>query len=596
MTYTATYSPDDNKLRLYPPQRLTEEEYRKVHAAGFRWAGKQELFVAPMWTPAREDLLIAFAGAIDDEDKSLVERAQERAERFEDYSAARSADAAHAHAAVAAICDNIPLGQPILIGHHSEKHARRDQEKINSGMRRTIKFSDQAEYWAERAAGAVAAAKYKELPQVRARRIKKLESELRKVMKSSKEGAAFCALWRKVLAPAASKMPDGRPATPRDIALYVANRSHISRAFPLADFPRDPPASQYEGDMSLWSALDGHVIGPEQAAAIAIAAHERGSAHRARWVAHYESRLVYERAMLAADGGTAADRVLPEKGGACQCWVSARMGWCYIARVNKVTVTVEDNYNNGGRNFPVKVAFDKLAKLMSKAEVEAARAGGDLVEAPDKTGFALLSERGLPPRPAASVPKADPAIAAMRDLLKEGGVKTVVAPQLFPTPRPLAARAVELAAIKPGDKVLEPSGGTGALLDPLFNADGTAWQLGAGGRLVVVEQNLMLAQHLRRTYVAADVHGGDFLACNGELGAFDVVLMNPPFHNGDDIKHIRHALGMLKPGGRLVAFCANGPRQRAQLMPLASHWEDLPPGSFHEAGTNVNTALIVICG
>ncbi len=44
---TATYSPEDNKLRLYPSCRLDSETYARVKAAGFRWAPKQELFVAP---------------------------------------------------------------------------------------------------------------------------------------------------------------------------------------------------------------------------------------------------------------------------------------------------------------------------------------------------------------------------------------------------------------------------------------------------------------------------------------------------------------------------------------------------------------------
>ena len=49
--YRATYSPDDNKLRLYAVSRLDPETYKKVHDAGFRWAPKQALFVAPAWTP-----------------------------------------------------------------------------------------------------------------------------------------------------------------------------------------------------------------------------------------------------------------------------------------------------------------------------------------------------------------------------------------------------------------------------------------------------------------------------------------------------------------------------------------------------------------
>jgi hypothetical protein len=64
-----------------------------VRGAGFICAPKQELFVAPMWTPEREDLLIELCGEIDDEDTSLVERAEERADRFVDYKDKRISDA-----------------------------------------------------------------------------------------------------------------------------------------------------------------------------------------------------------------------------------------------------------------------------------------------------------------------------------------------------------------------------------------------------------------------------------------------------------------------------------------------------------------------
>jgi hypothetical protein len=53
MRYTATYSPEDNKLRLSATSRLDAETYARVKAAGSSWAPKQEIFVAPMWTPAR---------------------------------------------------------------------------------------------------------------------------------------------------------------------------------------------------------------------------------------------------------------------------------------------------------------------------------------------------------------------------------------------------------------------------------------------------------------------------------------------------------------------------------------------------------------
>jgi hypothetical protein len=111
--YTATYSPEDNKLRLYTnsDERLPESLYSQVRSHGFIWAPRQELFVTPKWTPEREDFLIELSGQIDDEDKSLVERAEERAERFEQYGERSKSEAEHAHNAVSAITVSIPLGQ-----------------------------------------------------------------------------------------------------------------------------------------------------------------------------------------------------------------------------------------------------------------------------------------------------------------------------------------------------------------------------------------------------------------------------------------------------------------------------------------------------
>ncbi len=108
-SYTATYSPDDNKLRLRSISRLPKEVYERVHSAGFRWASKQDLFVAPMWTPEREDVLLELCGSIDDEDQSLTERAATRAERFETYSDERAEEAQTAREAVSAIVGNVPM-------------------------------------------------------------------------------------------------------------------------------------------------------------------------------------------------------------------------------------------------------------------------------------------------------------------------------------------------------------------------------------------------------------------------------------------------------------------------------------------------------
>jgi len=235
---SATYSPEDNKLRLYSVGRLDAATYERVKEAGFRWAPKQGFFVAPMWTPDREDLLIELAGEIGDEDTSLVDRAEERADRFGNYSDSRSRDAESARKGVAAIAEHIPFGQPILVGHHSERHARKDAQRIEAGMRQAVKMWDTAEYWKYRAAGALRHAKYKERADVRARRIKGLEADKRKNERTIAEARNALNLWQ-------------REGLTLEQAKAIADYNYVSRRFPLADVPRDPPASQYEGSMSL---------------------------------------------------------------------------------------------------------------------------------------------------------------------------------------------------------------------------------------------------------------------------------------------------------------------------------------------------------
>ena len=592
-----------------------------------------------MWTPGREDLLLELCGEIDDEDTSLVDRAEERSERFSEYSEHRTADADRAQKAVSAIADNIPFGQPILVGHHSERRARKDAQRIEDGMRRAVKMWDTATYWTDRAAGAIRNAKHKERPDVRARRIKTIEADKRKRERTIAESTKYRKAW------AAEGLTDGQ-------AQQIANFDHLSFSFPTAKYP----ASTYEGPRSLWSALDSKVIDADKAAQLAVSAHARIIANCSRWVAHYENRIAYERAMLAEDGGTLADQNKPEKGGACRCWASPREGWSYIQKVNRVTVSVLHNYSDGGRVFSLTVPFDKLTGIMSAAAVEQKRSAGLLIESDKGTGigFRLASapapptedldlederkaeaeakdhdqgEETAPPcaacrrpwsahatHPATTCgyywsadewakeqarvapPRMGDQIEAMRKTLKTG-VAVVSAPQLFPTPATLAARMVELADIQPGHEVLEPSAGTGVLCKAITALEPSA-------KVFAVEVNHQLCELLSQTInrpedaaegICKNVLQGDFVECFG-LGRFDRIVMNPPFADGADIQHITHALRLLRPDGRIVALCANGPRQAAKLRPVIEEmggaWEELPPGTFAAAGTNVRTVLL----
>lgn len=563
MTYTATYSPDDNKLRLYATTRLDAETYARVKAAGFKWAPQQGLFVAPMWTPEREALLIELAGEIDDEDTTLRERQEERAERFEDYHDNRTEDAERARQAVHRIADNIPLGQPILIGHHSERHARRDAKRIEAGMRKAVQMWETAAYWERRAKSAIQHAKYKERPDVRARRIKGIETDARKVQRTHDEAAKFLKTYLDPEAPAFIPK-NGKPLISALLQTYEGGLSY-------EDMRRHE-----KGEVTT-----------DDAKATAIANLTRTVDRCRQWLTHYANRLTYERAMLAESGGTVTDRTGPEKGGACRCWASPRNGWSYIQKVNRVTVTVLDNWGNGGGNFTRTIPFDKLSAVMTAAQVHDAKTAGRLNETGDGLGFYLLEESTLPvhhaPRDVTPAPPTE--FDAMKASLK-AGVQTISAPQLFPTPVNLARQMVALAEIQPGHRVLEPSGGSGRLILAIKEAAPKA-------DLFAVEVKPHLADVIRSAY-CVPTYCQDFLTCNGALGLFDRIIMNPPFSNGEDLKHILHARTLLAPGGRIVALCANGPRQREALQPLADTWEALPAGSFEESGTSVNVALLTL--
>lgn len=426
-----------------------------------------------------------------------------------------------------------------------------------------------SKYWADRASSAISHAKYKERPDVRARRIKKIESELRKCVKNKQSCEAALKLWTK-------------PGLTEQQAKCIANFEHYYRKFPLSEYPRSATSSQYEGDMSLWSALDDEIITVEQAVAIIVPVNEWCIERNVRWIKHLENRLSYERAMLGAQGGTVTDRTRPEKGGACKCWVSR--GWMEIQKVNKVTVSVLDNWGNGGKDFLRTVPFDKLSAVMTKADFDAYKAGVNAPEVQqDLEQAQAKAERAHATMRMKVVEEGD--VFAKMKAAVEAGVRVVAAPQLFPTPADLARDLVERADIRDGMSVLEPSAGTGAIVTSMVRR---------GYSVMAVELNQWLADRLRDQFDgAATVICADFLELR-DMGPFDRVVMNPPFANGSDVKHIRHALTTLKPGGRLVALCANGPRQQEQLKPLATEWIELPAGSFAEEGSNVNVALVVI--
>ncbi|MBS4018752.1 MAG: DUF4942 domain-containing protein [Dechloromonas sp.] len=192
----------------------------------------------------------------------------------------------------------------------------------------------------------------------------------------------------------------------------------------------------------------------------------------------------------------------------------------------------------------------------------------------------------------------------------------------FPTPPDVADHLFRETSVlrgrgHPQMRILEPSAGTGVLarrcVVSISNLDD--W---SGGRerhakdyrfdnlVDCVEIQPELANRLADEGIYNHVVCGDFLRVSPDP-IYDLVVMNPPFDRERDIDHITHAFKFLKPGGRLVAIMAAGVEFRETRKAAAFRkmveanksgrcgrylFEDLPPGSFADAGTYVNTVIV----
>lgn len=174
----------------------------------------------------------------------------------------------------------------------------------------------------------------------------------------------------------------------------------------------------------------------------------------------------------------------------------------------------------------------------------------------------------------------------------------------FATPEPVGYKMVQWLQSKPGQSLLEPSAGDGAIArwmpDNTYNT--------------VVEPSRDLTPKLMRNVAGAKVVESTFE--NFDLhNKFDGIAMNPPFGHGGKtaVEHVAKAYQHLKDGGRLIAIIPDGSACQKHFDkwfygdPEAKRKADrgiadgvlmadihLPSVTFDRAGTNVNTRMVVI--
>jgi hypothetical protein len=314
MTNSATYSPEDNKLRLYVG-RVPRDEYERLRAEGWTSTPKQTCDFVATWTPQRRDTALEYADLIEDEDQGPEDRAADRAERFGEYRDKRTSEAT-------GFADRYESG-PTAHGYQSERRAERAARRHDRIGSHACDAWSKADYWQRRTAGVISHALHVSSPGVRMGRIKTIEADLRKRRADIEQSARNWRNWQKLAA-----ITDPAEQT-------KAVHSYVGRVHQWADYmhPRADKLSEYyqKNKVSLYS-LASHSTDPLTGAELCALffSNHREPAADDNWTRHFQLRLAYENQMLEAQGGRAAF-VEMQVGG----WIGKHQ----IRKVNKSNAT-----------------------------------------------------------------------------------------------------------------------------------------------------------------------------------------------------------------------------------------------------------------
>jgi predicted RNA methylase len=187
--------------------------------------------------------------------------------------------------------------------------------------------------------------------------------------------------------------------------------------------------------------------------------------------------------------------------------------------------------------------------------------------------------------------------------------------QQFFTPDDMADYIVSLAQIQDGMSILEPEAGDGQLIRAIYRKFPRIMEGPNDAPAVTVdyceileENKATLSKWFREDKRAASRTswlGDDFLQVKpptSNIFLFDRVIMNPPFADDQDIKHIRHAWEFVKRGGKLLSYCSDHPwvadTKATKLFRnfVESYGSSLPckEGAFKKSGTMVKTRLVIL--
>lgn len=187
----------------------------------------------------------------------------------------------------------------------------------------------------------------------------------------------------------------------------------------------------------------------------------------------------------------------------------------------------------------------------------------------------------------------DAAAEAISQLLEGNRPNLKKSLQYFPTPVEVAERLFAGVALK-GKTVLEPEAGEAALVTAAFNR----------GASTVLASEIYEEFHSSIKEAGAQLIGRDiFDLTEDDVAGVEVVVMNPPFSNGQDVAHVEHLLRILPENAEIHAIMSgailsNSTKAyesfRAFMGRAGVSVETLEAGAFKESGTMAKSCIVRI--
>lgn len=166
--------------------------------------------------------------------------------------------------------------------------------------------------------------------------------------------------------------------------------------------------------------------------------------------------------------------------------------------------------------------------------------------------------------------------------------------QFYATPDDVADRlAVRLGDLEPTYRILEPSAGTGSLVNAVHrllpDAVVDCYEL--------MPENRELLERLDGIRLLGD----DFMT--SDVGMYDRIIANPPFTKNQDIAHVRRMWEHLAPGGQMAVIMSThfeyasdkASKDFREFLEGVDHdVTHLAKGTFRQSGTDVETVMLVM--